>query len=283
MSDLNDFFSDDKDDIWDKPDMSEWSKEEDGGSDLDLFSNQDNNTETENQNDINDTWSDNTENQSDAWSDTETFSDLEASTSDADDSWMENSEQDDPWSDEGWKVTDNEQSNQKSANDWGNDEINTEQEQKEIKFKNFSFNYKQASLIIAGICVFLALIVFGMSKIHFVSNTQQQQNVSKEASDVESNVTGSKTLKYVPNTTNINYDSKVITSSGKVTKKDKYLLGQQLIYDIVIEIPAGTDTISLHYYCSRDVFEQLYENTAVTVDYQVASDNYYSIKSVKTQ
>lgn len=294
MSDLNDFFSDDKDDIWDKPDMSEWSKEDDNGSDLDLFSNQDNNTDTENQNNTDDTWSDNVENQDDAWSDnaenqddtwsdTETSSDSEASTSDADDSWMENSEQDDPWSDENWEVTDNEQSNQKSANDWGNDEINTGQEQKEIKFKNFSFNYKQASLIIAGICVFLALIVFGMSKIHFVSNTQQQQNVSKEASDVESNATGSKALKYVPNTTNLNYDSNVITSSGKVTKKDKYLLGQQLIYDAVIEIPAGTDTISLHYYCSRDVFEQLYENTAVTVDYQVASDNYYSIKSVKTQ
>lgn len=122
-----------------------------------------------------------------------------------------------------------------------------------------------------------------MSKIHFVNNATQQQNISKEASNVESNATGSKTLKYVPNTTAMNYDSDVITSSGKIAKKDKYLLGQQLIYDLVIEIPAGTETLSLHYYCSQDIFDKMYENTVVTVDYQVASDNYYSIKSVKTQ
>ena len=277
MSDLNDFFSEDQEDIWSKPDMSEWSnedKEENNGSDVDLFSNQDN-TETENNDSDVDLFSNQNETDSE-WSDN-----AEASTSDADDSWMTNNEQDDGWSEvnDGWNEVDNEN----PSHDWGNDEINTGQEQKEIKIHNFNFNYKQASLIIAGICVFLALIIFGMSKIHFVNNATQQQNISKEASNVESNATGSKTLKYVPNTTAMNYDSDVITSSGKIAKKDKYLLGQQLIYDLVIEIPAGTETLSLHYYCSQDIFDKMYENTAVTVDYQVASDNYYSIKSVKTQ
>ena len=277
MSDLNDFFSEDQEDIWSKPDMSEWSnedKEENNGSDVDLFSNQDN-TETGNNDSDVDLFS-NQDNTDSEWSDN-----AEASTSDADDSWMTNNEQDDGWSEvnDGWNEVDNEN----PSHDWGNDEINTGQEQKEIKIHNFNFNYKQASLIIAGICVFLALIIFGMSKIHFVNNATQQQNISKEASNVESNATGSKTLKYVPNTTAMNYDSDVITSSGKIAKKDKYLLGQQLIYDLVIEIPAGTETLSLHYYCSQDIFDKMYENTAVTVDYQVASDNYYSIKSVKTQ
>ena len=277
MSDLNDFFSEDQEDIWSKPDMSEWSnedKEENNGSDVDLFSNQDN-TDTENNDSDVDLFSNQNETDSE-WSDN-----AEASTSDADDSWMTNNEQDDGWSEvnDGWNEVDNEN----PSHDWGNDEINTGQEQKESNIHNFNFNYKQASLIIAGICVFLALIIFGMSKIHFVNNATQQQNISKEASNVESNATGSKTLKYVPNTTAMNYDSDVITSSGKIAKKDKYLLGQQLIYDLVIEIPAGTETLSLHYYCSQDIFDKMHENTAVTVDYQVASDNYYSIKSVKTQ
>lgn len=277
MSDLNDFFSEDQEDIWSKPDMSEWSnedKEENNGSDVDLFSNQDN-TETGNNDSDVDLFSNQNETDSE-WSDN-----AETSTSDADDSWMTNNEQDDGWSEvnDGWNEVDNEN----LSHDWGNDEINTGQEQKESNIHNFNFNYKQASLIIAGICVFLALIIFGMSKIHFVNNATQQQNISKEASNVESNATGSKTLKYVPNTTAMNYDSDVITSSGKIAKKDKYLLGQQLIYDLVIEIPAGTETLSLHYYCSQDIFDKMYENTAVTVDYQVASDNYYSIKSVKTQ
>ena len=278
MSDLNDFFSEDQEDIWSKPDMSEWSnedKEENNGSDVDLFSNQDN-TETENNDSDVDLFSnqDNTETEIQNETDSEWSDNAEASTSDADDSWMTNNEQDDGW---------NEVDNENSSHDWGNDEINTGQEQRESKIHNFNFNYKQASLIIAGICVFLALIIFGMSKIHFVNNATQQQNISKEASNVESNATGSKTLKYVPNTTAMNYDSDVITSSGKIAKKDKYLLGQQLIYDLVIEIPAGTETLSLHYYCSQDIFDKMYENTAVTVDYLVASDNYYSIKSVKTQ
>lgn len=278
MSDLNDFFSEDQEDIWSKPDMSEWSnedKEENNGSDVDLFTNQDN-TETENNDSDVDLFSnqDNTETEIQNETDSEWSDNAEASTSDADDSWMTNNEQDDGW---------NEVDNENSSHDWGNDEINTGQEQGESKIHNFNFNYKQASLIIAGICVFLALIIFGMSKIHFVNNATQQQNISKEASNVESNATGSKTLKYVPNTTAMNYDSDVITSSGKIAKKDKYLLGQQLIYDLVIEIPAGTETLSLHYYCSQDIFDKMYENTAVTVDYQVASDNYYSIKSVKTQ
>ena len=277
MSDLNDFFSEDQEDIWSKPDMSEWSnedKEENNGSDVDLFTNQDNTETGDNDSDV-DLFS-NQDNTDSEWSDN-----AEASTSDADDSWMTNNEQDDGWSEvnDGWNEVDNEN----SSHDWGNDEINTGQEQRESKIHNFNFNYKQASLIIAGICVFLALIIFGMSKIHFVNNATQQQNISKEASNVESNATGSKTLKYVPNTTAMNYDSDVITSSGKIAKKDKYLLGQQLIYDLVIEIPAGTETLSLHYYCSQDIFDKMYENTAVTVDYQVASDNYYSIKSVKTQ
>ena len=273
MSDLNDFFSEDQEDIWSKPDMSEWSnedKEENNGSDVDLFSNQDN-TETENNDSDVDLFSNQDNTETEIQNETDS---AEASTSDADDSWMTNNEQDDGW---------NEVDNENSSHDWGNDEINTGQEQKESKIHNFNFNYKQASLIIAGICVFLALIIFGMSKIHFVNNATQQQNISKEASNVESNATGSKTLKYVPNTTAMNYDSDVITSSGKIAKKDKYLLGQQLIYDLVIEIPAGTETLSLHYYCSQDIFDKMYENTAVTVDYQVASDNYYSIKSVKTQ
>lgn len=286
MSDLNDFFSEDQEDIWSKPDMSEWSnedkEEENNGSDVDLFSNQDN-TETRNNDSDVDLFSNQNETETEIQNETDSeWSDnAEASTSDADDSWMTNNEQDDRWSEvnDGWNEVDNEN----PSHDWGNDEINTGQEQKEIKIKNFNFNYKQASLIIAGICVFLALIIFGMSKIHFVNNATQQQNISKEASNVESNATGSKTLKYVPNTTAMNYDSDVITSSGKIAKKDKYLLGQQLIYDLVIEIPAGTETLSLHYYCSQDIFDKMYENTAVTVDYQVASDNYYSIKSVKTQ
>ena len=277
MSDLNDFFSEDQEDIWSKPDMSEWSnedKEENNGSDVDLFSNQDNKDTENNDSDV-DLFSNQDETDSE-WSDN-----AEASTSDADDSWMTNNEQDDGWSEvnDGWNEVDSEN----SSHDWGNDEINTGQEQQDSKIHNFNFNYKQVSLIIAGICVFLALIIFGMSKIHFVNNATQQQNISKEASNVESNATGSKTLKYVPNTTAMNYDSDVITSSGKIAKKDKYLLGQQLIYDLVIEIPAGTETLSLHYYCSQDIFDKMYENTAVTVDYQVASDNYYSIKSVKTQ
>ena len=280
MSDLNDFFSEDQEDIWSKPDMSEWSnedKEENNGSDVDLFSNQDN-TETGNNDSDVDLFSSQDNTETEIQNETDN---AEASTSDADDSWMTNNEQDDGWSEvnDGWNEVDSEN----SSHDWGNDEINTGQEQKESNIHNFNFNYKQASLIIAGICVFLALIIFGMSKIHFVNNATQQQNISKEASNVESNATGSKTLKYVPNTTAMNYDSDVITSSGKIAKKDKYLLGQQLIYDLVIEIPAGTETLSLHYYCSQDIFDKMYENTAVTVDYQVASDNYYSIKSVKTQ
>ena len=281
MSDLNDFFSEDQEDIWSKPDMSEWSnedKEENTGSDVDLFTNQDNTEIGNNDSDV-DLFSNQNETDSE-WSDN-----AEASTSDADDSWMTNNEQDDGWSEvnDGWNEVGNEHSNENQSHEWGNDEIHTGQEQREGKIHNFNFNYKQASLIIAGICVFLALIIFGMSKIHFVNNATQQQNISKEVSNVESNATGSKTLKYVPNTTAMNYDSDVITSSGKIAKKDKYLLGQQLIYDLVIEIPAGTETLSLHYYCSQDIFDKMYENTAVTVDYQVASDNYYSIKSVKTQ
>ena len=321
MSDLNDFFSDnEEDDVWSKPDLSDWSNEdatEEQKNDIDLFEDADD-TDVESNDSMSDdketdngdfqwkdtnesseedsdfqwkdtnesseedsdfSWSESKEDENDfTWSDVKNqeTTNVEASTTDANDSWTTT----DPWENDSWKTTDN---SKKQDNTWGNDEINTNPEPKEIKIKNFSFNYKQASLIIAGICVFLALIVFGMSKIHIVRNTTQQQNVSKEASNVESNATGSKTLKYVPNTTAINYDSNVITSSGKIAKKDRYLLGQQLIYDLVIDIPAGTDTISLHYYCSRDTYESLYENTAVTVDYQVASDNYYSIKSVKAQ
>lgn len=205
----------------------------------------------------------------------------------------------DPWQDDDFKDTeetkeydhwqddefsDSEmQQEQKSNNNWVNEEVDIGLQQEEKPKKEFNFNYKQVSLIVAGGCIVLALLLFGISKLHITVNTGQQKNVNKEVASVESNATGSKNLQYVPNTTAINYDSNVVETMGKITKKEKYLLGNQLIYDAVIEVPAGTEKLSLHYYCSKDVFDSLYESTSVTVYYQVASDNYFSIKSVKAQ
>ena len=132
----------------------------------------------------------------------------------------------------------------------------------------------------------VAFLFFGISKIHITpgsANVHQQQNIQKEANKINQEQTSTnKELKYIAENVSIQYNSDVLTSSGVVKDKTRYLLGNQLIYDIVIEIPTGTATASMHYYCGKDAYDTVSKGTTVTVEYQVADDNYYSIKCIKT-
>lgn len=211
----------------------------------------------------------------------------EASTSDSDDGWLEDSEDNDD-ADFDFNYNDNQQSNNNKSknNEWQADVPLAEDEATEEFKKKFNVNYKQASLIIAGICIVVAFLFFGISKIHITpgsANVHQQQNIQKEANKINQEQTSTnKELKYIAENVSIQYNSDVLTSSGVVKDKTRYLLGNQLIYDIVIEIPTGTATASMHYYCGKDAYDTVSKGTTVTVEYQVADDNYYSIKCIKT-
>lgn len=227
-----------------------------------------------------DGWGESTES---SWDDVPTSKE-EASTSDSDDGWLEESDDND---DVDFNYTENQQSNNNKSknNEWQADVPLAEDEATEEFKKKFNVNYKQASLIIAGICIVVAFVFFSISKIHITPENANvhQQNIQKEANKINQEQTSTnKELKYIAENVSIQYNSDVLTSSGVVKDKTRYLLGNQLIYDIVIEIPTGTATASMHYYCGKDAYGTVSKGTTVTVEYQVADDNYYSIKCIKT-
>ena len=290
MSDINDFFDNDFDNPWGSDESNTSSldetKESKSVEETDFFSNDidsDNSTLSDSSDDVklfddslgtND--SDNSTS-SDSSDDVKLFDDSWG-TDDSDNSWFDNSETNE--NQQNW-TEDNKTTDNKWKNDFSDEPL---QENAEEEFKKkFNFNYKQAALIVAGGFILLALLFFGISKIHITRNTSsQQQQLKKEVNQVQQSSTGSQTLLYVPSSTDISYDSNIITSNGKIKSKEKYLLGNQLLYDLSIELPTGTQTVILHYYCTKDTFDKVYKDTEVIVDYQVASDNYYSIKNVKT-
>lgn len=225
-------------------------------------------------------------------SENNTSSQAVASTSDSDDGWLDESDDksnnDFDWSgfDDDTTSSNQTQTNTNNKNnEWQADVPLEEDEATEEFKKKFNVNYKQASLIIAGICILVALLFLGISKIHINTGNvnANQQNIQKEANKISQEQTSTnKELKYVPDNTSIQYNSDVITSSGTVKEKSRYLMGNQLIYDIIVEIPTGTATESMHYYCGKDAYDKVSKGTTVTVEYQVADNNYYSIKSIKT-
>lgn len=283
-----------------------------------------NSDDSQDSNEDNDDW--------DAWWD--------SSESEGDLVQQDNSKESDDWGEWNNSVSDDEQSNSQSDNllsqdssddnSWGSwyqeSSQNTNMSDSSSNFnnqtyqgdvgteKNFQFKPKTVGLILASVCIVLALIFMGISKIHIQkkepvqnnqvatnqqsgttddSNTQNTQESNSQSNDggteqqdtSESN-TGSQSdtnrvvLVEIPSTTSMNYATDVLTTNGSVVNKTKYVQGHQIVYCITINVAFGSSTETINYFCNYASFNQVNKGDVLVITYQQVEDDYISINSI---
>ena len=169
--------------------------------------------------------------------------------------------------------------------------------------KKFNLGLKQAGVIIAGGFILLALILYVISNINVSkkptntnstqTNQQQQQNTNQNNSSQTSNQNNAneeastpKTNKSdvalitVPKSTSVDYSGKIYEATGSVVNKTKYLCDNQLVYLIQVEIPFGSDTMTVNYFCGYNVYNNVATGDVVTVNYQQVSDTCFSVNTL---
>lgn len=167
-----------------------------------------------------------------------------------------------------------------------------------------SFGYKTVGIVVALALVVLAFVVLGISNIKLVKKTsstgsqsQVQQTIAEpqatqvtktEATESEttnsqvyqSNNSSTSDLISIPDSTYMDYSSKVVLSQGVVQDLSKFLQNGQVIYCINIDISIGTTSTSVKYYCGYNVFNQVKVGDILTVEYQQVSKSCFSVCTI---
>lgn len=178
-------------------------------------------------------------------------------------------------------------------------------------------NYKKTACVVLGVCVVLALVIFGLSKIHItkkdtganVETTEapvdvkvddsKQKGVATEAPTEEpttvtespAEVTEEPTTEPTQSTESngwqevnedsLKYAKDVQSVSGTVTDKKIYNTGDsQFVYDVEITSTLGNTEQLFHYYCTYNTFNELKEKDLVLVEYRQVGENNFVVCSL---
>lgn len=164
----------------------------------------------------------------------------------------------------------------------------------------FNLSMKQAGVVIAGGFIVLALVLYFISNINInkkprqsnqvptqqtqqqpVQQTQQQPMQQTEAQPTQQPVSKSDVaLVNVPNNTQVDYSGKIYEATGSVTNKSRYLTNNQLVYLIQVEIPFGSESMVVNYFCGYNVYNSVNSGDVVTVNYQQVSDTCFSVNTL---
>lgn len=175
-------------------------------------------------------------------------------------------------------------------------------------------NYKKTAFVVLGVCIVLALLIFGLSKVHITKkDTGAKVEVTKAPVEVE--VDNTETPKVATETpteeptaspeqstavtttekpeTIINNDWQEVNEdslkyakdtqsvSGTVTAKKVYNTGDsQIVYDVEITSTLGNTEQLFHYYCTYNTFNDLKEKDLVLVEYKQVGENNFVVCSL---
>lgn len=161
--------------------------------------------------------------------------------------------------------------------DFDNSQLSNNNSSLDIKL-----GYKTVGIIVASIMIILALLISGLSKIKLVK-TEKNQNNYEQAEKV--NKSGNKKevssgFVEVPSSTYIDYSSDILSTHGVVSNMNRYLLDNQVIYCIDIDLTLGATTSVVHYYCGYNTYSQVEIGDVLNVDYQQVSDKCFSVCTI---
>lgn len=145
-----------------------------------------------------------------------------------------------------------------------------------------NLGYKSVAIIIAVAFVVLALILAFVNGIRVKKKNvaQSTQTASTTTQSSQTNTTTGTTLIAIPPSTDLDYTGNVYESSGTVTEKQKYLINNQVVYDLVIAINAGATTQRVDFYCTYSAFDSCNVGDLIQVKYQVVEEGYISVNEI---
>lgn len=184
------------------------------------------------------------------------------------------------------------------STDYASSEVNTP----DFQPKKFNLGLKRVALIIAVLCLVLALVFLGLDKIHInkkPTSTQPSQTTPTQTSQTDTRTqdeTGEQTpqtqpstqptnvdsvvLVEIPKDTHLDYNGDILTANGKVINKLKYVQAHQVLYCVNIGVAFGSTTETVSYYCNYSSFNAVSEGDIVVLTYQQVNDSYISILSI---
>ena len=163
----------------------------------------------------------------------------------------------------------------------------------EFQPRQFNLSMKKVALIVGVVGVLLALLLLGLSKIHFspkqpsnptpppqqVEQQPPQQepsgNQGTSAADVDKVV-----LVEIPDSMKLDYNGDVLEMNAKVISKLKYVQGHQVLYCVNLGVALGASSETVSYYCNLSSFNAVSEGDIVIIKYQQVNDSYISIMSI---
>lgn len=144
--------------------------------------------------------------------------------------------------------------------------------------------YKMVAVIVAGVFVILALILLGLGNMNITKKKQTQTNQQTQTSQQTQNTQqvdkDSVSLVEIPNNYSLDYNGQVYEANGTVVDKVKYLIGNQVVYDVVINISVGSSSERVNFYCNYSSFSAVNIGDLVTVKYQQVQEGYISVNEI---
>ena len=207
----------------------------------------------------------------------------EPSSTDTDDYWG-SSDNTQSNSDDYWGSSDNTQSNTDdywSTQDGFRKEDTTNPNNQEKPPIQTNLGYKSVAIIVVLAFIVLALVLTFVNGIRVKkkpSNTTQQ--TTQQQTQVVQTQNEGTTLITIPDTTHLDYTGDIYESSGKVTGKQKYLIGNQVVYDLILSINAGASTQRVDFYCTYSAYQSCNIGDLIKVKYQVVEEGYISVNEI---
>lgn len=172
--------------------------------------------------------------------------------------------------------------------------------------KSYKFGYKAVGVILLIAMIILAGIFMFLDKISIqkkdpVPQQPVQQSSGENNGDAigtnasSENVRGTETPVQEPEQTTqtssggmtalppdvaIDYTGEILTTTGQVHNKLKYLENSQVIYCVQINALIGDSNKMVNYFCGYNVFDSVTEGDNVTLSYQAVSKDCYSVNTI---
>lgn len=163
--------------------------------------------------------------------------------------------------------------------------------------KEFKLGYGIAGVVIGVGFVLLFIITTFFSnlslkpKVKVVNNNAGNTQVVKQAEQsgtqqtvqtepINTTSVQQEVLIKIPESTEMNYSDDLLSATGIVTGKQKYLMGNQVVYCVTIGLTLGDSQQIVNYFCNYVSYNAVGLNDIVQVDYQQVSDKCFSVTQV---
>lgn len=148
--------------------------------------------------------------------------------------------------------------------------------------KQVKLSSKMIAAVLAGVFLLLLIVIVagGNIKDSNAARKAAKEQAKAQQAQQAAGVSRSSGMTKLDDGVKIDYSGSVLEAVGTVTAKNKYLQGNQVLYEIKIQIGIGTATQEVSYFCTYTTWNSVLDNDVLVVRYQQVSDNCFSVNEV---